>query len=423
MFYRQETVVLLGASWSCRHFRTAERQLRRPTSFLSFLIDFFITPRHANTAYIAQATFAMPSDLSSFLATRYLVADPKPSKKRKRKQATDGLIIADDDDSWANPSSSRQDNDDSTLDGSVTVSGTSADFRRSKKSNWKSLNGQSTTTATTTTTTTRTPATDSDAAAANAILASAAAESSAAHDADDELPTIAHDGGGDPSVVKMSDGTHAGLQSAASVAAQLRKRREAEEAEFTALRKKKTSKKNEGKEEEEEEEETVYRDATGRRVDVAMKRAEARRMAAEQEERDRERQAKTTARGDVQAAEARARREALEEAKTMTFARTADDEEMNREMKDRQRWNDPMAQFMDTADSGGGAGDGGGKSKKGKGRRPVYTGAAPPNRYGIRPGYRWDGVDRSNGFEGERFKAINRRERNKGLDYAWQMDE
>ncbi|KAK4134403.1 hypothetical protein BT67DRAFT_456310 [Trichocladium antarcticum] len=54
---------------------------------------------------------------------------------------------------------------------------------------------------------------------------------------------------------------------------------------------------------------------------------------------------------------------------------------------------------------------------------PVYKGPAAPNRYGIRPGYRWDGVDRGTGFEGERFKAINRRERNKGLDYAWQMDE
>ncbi|KAK1989288.1 Pre-mRNA-splicing factor of RES complex-domain-containing protein [Colletotrichum cereale] len=333
----------------------------------------------------------MPSDLSSYLATRYLVADPKPTKKRKRKQATEnqGLIIADDDDSgWGNPTTQ----DDEAEAGPALVSGTSAEFRRTKKSNWKTVAASGGSAK---------PKDDDGAAAADAILASAAAENARAAEADDEMPVI--EGGEEAGVVKMSDGTHAGLQSAAAVSAQLRRRQQAEEAEFARLRK-------HGK-----EEETVYRDATGRRVDVSMKRAEARRLAAEAEEK--ERQAKLAPKGDVQLEQARKRREALEDAKLMNFARTADDEEMNRELKDQERWNDPMAQFMSEKTGGGGA-----KGKKGK-RRPIYTGAAQPNRYGIKPGYRWDGVDRGNGFEGERFKAINRRERNKGLDYAWQMDE
>ncbi|KAL0944600.1 uncharacterized protein CTRU02_202487 [Colletotrichum truncatum] len=332
----------------------------------------------------------MPSDLSSYLATHYLVADPKPSKKRKRKAATEnqGLIIADDDDNWGKSSGQ---NDDEAEGGPALVSGTSAEFRRTKKSNWKTVAASGSSKQTD----------DDSAAAADAILASAVAENAAAAQADDEMPVI-EGGETDAGVVKMSDGTHAGLQSAASVAAQLKRRQQAEEAEFAKMRK-------HGK-----EQETVYRDATGRRVDVSMKRAEARRLAAEAEEK--ERQAKLAPKGDVQIEEARKRREALEDAKLMKFARTADDEEMNQELKEKDRWNDPMAQFM-TEKTGAGA-----KGKKGK-RRPIYTGAAPPNRYGIRPGYRWDGVDRGNGFEGERFKALNRRERNKGLDYAWQMDE
>ncbi|KOS20658.1 Pre-mRNA-splicing factor CWC26 [Escovopsis weberi] len=332
----------------------------------------------------------MPSDLSQYLASRYLVADPKPAKKRKRKQdtAAQGLLITDDNDdtSWGQ---SRADHDAHGDDGPLTVSGATAEFRKTKKSNWKSVGG---------------PKNDSAAAAAaaDAIIASAAAEADASRAADDEMPIVE-----DLEVVKMSDGTHAGLQSAATVAAQLRRRREEEMADFERHRKSA------------KEAETVYRDATGRRIDISMRRAEARRAAAEAEEK--ERLAKEALKGEVQQEEARRRRERLEDAKTMAFARTADDEEMNRELKEQQRWNDPMVQFLEKKQDAAGGGSGS-KSKSAKGR-PVYSGAAPPNRYGIRPGYRWDGVDRSNGFENERFKQLNRRERNKGLDYAWQMDE
>ncbi|KAF5018850.1 hypothetical protein F66182_9142 [Fusarium sp. NRRL 66182] len=328
----------------------------------------------------------MPSDLSSYLATNYLVADPKPAKKKKRKrgaEANAGLLITDDDDSgWGN---AQQEQDDEGVDAPVTVSGRSAEFRKSKKSNWKSVGGDTT-------------AKDDSAAAADAILASAAAEQDAARDEDEDMPIVEDDG----TAVKMSDGTHAGLQSAATVSAQLKRRQREEREEFERHRRSA------------KEEETVYRDATGRRIDISMKRAEARRAAAEAEEK--ERLATEALKGDVQIQEARKRREKLEDAKLMSFARTADDEEMNKELKGQDRWNDPMMQFMSEKDTGKGQG------KKSK-RKPVYAGAAPPNRYGIKPGYRWDGVDRGNGFEAERFKALNRRERNKGLEYNWQMDE
>lgn len=326
----------------------------------------------------------MPGDMNDYLASHYLVADPKPTKKRKRKQPTaaSGLLINDDDDSaWGKSGAQQKDDAD---DGPVTVSGTSSEFRKSKKSNWKTIGDAA--------------ASNDDNGAADAILASAAAEHGANATADDEMPVIEEDTSG---IAKMSDGTHAGLQSAAAVSAQLKRRQREEREEFERHRKS------------HKEEETVYRDATGRRIDISMRRAEARRLAQEAEEK--ERQAQEALKGDVQIEEARKRREQLQDAKLMTFARGADDKEMNKELQEQERWNDPMMQFMSEKKSTAGKG----KSK----RRPVFNGAAPPNRYGIKPGYRWDGVDRGNGFEAERFRAINRREMNKDLSYSWQMDE
>ncbi|KAF4584210.1 pre-mrna-splicing factor cwc26 [Ophiocordyceps camponoti-floridani] len=322
----------------------------------------------------------MPSDLAEYLASRYLVADSKKtSKKRKRKrQDASNLLITDDDSTWLSPNA--QPADDQDEDGPTTVSGSTADFRKAKKSGWR-----------------RAGFADSkgDEAVADAVIAAVAAENQAARAADDEAPVI-------DNVVMMSDGTHAGLQSAAAVSAQLKRRRREEEKEFEAHRQ--TA----------QEQETVYRDATGRRIDISMKRAEARRAALEAEQR--ELQAKEALKGEAQLEAARKRREQLSDAKAMAFARTADDEQMNKELREKERWNDPMAQFMQVEKK---AGSGNKVSK----RHPTYSGAAAPNRYGIRPGYRWDGVDRGNGMEAKRFKALNQRERNKALAYSWQMDE
>lgn len=347
----------------------------------------------------------MPSDLSAYLATHYLTADPKPSsKKRKRKQdPSAGLLITDDAETDWTRSGAGDEDDENTA---ATVAGTSAEFRKAKKSAWKvvgapapsesSLAAAAAAAATTQDQQQR-EKDGSDDTAADAILASAAAESAArAAGGDDEAPAV-----------MMSDGTYAGLQSAAAVSAQLARRKAAEEADFAKMRR------------EAREAETVYRDATGRRVDAGMKRAEARRAAADAAAK--EQQARDNLRGEVQAREARARRDRLDDARLMTVARGADDDELNREQKAQARWGDTMAEFIGDA-GGGGAAAGGKKKGKNKGR-PVYQGAAPPNRYGIKPGYRWDGVDRGNGFEAERFKAMNRVERNKGLEYNWLMDE
>lgn len=329
--------------------------------------------------------------LSSYLASKYLTAEPSSSsngKKRKRKQKSSNtsLIIADDDAlGWSNNPSIPDANDN---DGPLTISAGSAEFRKAKKNAWKTVG---------------VPALqprDVESDTADRIIAAAAQENSAAQH-DDEDPAILDDG-----VVKMGDGTHAGLQSAAAVAKQFEKRKGEEMAAWEAEEKAAGRGKGKGN----SGEETVYRDATGRRIDLTMRRAEARREADEKARKQLEEQ--QAQKGDVQLAARDRRREDLDEARFMPVARKIDDEDMNKELKEQERWNDPAARFIVSK-----------KKVRSVSGKPLYQGAAAPNRYGIRPGHKWDGVDRGNGWEGERFKALNRTTRNKELDFAWQMDE
>lgn len=198
----------------------------------------------------------------------------------------------------------------------------------------------------------------------------------------------------------MESGAYAGLQTADQVNAALA-RRKAEERRQFELADSEVSGKGQ---------ETIYRDASGRIINVAMKRAEARRKAEEEEKK--KALELEAMKGDVQRSEKEQRKQKLEDAKYISVARYADDEDLNDELKERERWNDPAAQFMTKK-----------STKQSVTGKPLYQGAGPPNRYSIRPGHRWDGVDRSNGFEKEYFAAQNRRQANKDLNYAWQMDE
>lgn len=332
----------------------------------------------------------MPGSLADYLAKNYLTADPateRPKKKRKKTKTTDassGLIIADDDPpDLRNTNTTLQDDEDSPF---IDTSSKSAEFRRAKKSSWKTIGGAS-------------AAADTEQAAADAILASAAAERAARRaDEDDDAPVIE----GEDEGPRMESGARAGLQTATQTAAMVKaqeKRRKAEAALF------KDPASAEGNQE------TIYRDASGRVINVAMKRAEARR--AEEEKKEKEERAREALMGDVQRQQKESRRQELQEVKTMPVARTIEDEDLNDELRARDRWNDPAAGFL-TQKAGPGASVTG---------RPLYQGAFQPNRYGIRPGHRWDGVDRANGFEKEWFAARNRKGRMEALEYQWQVDE
>jgi pre-mRNA-splicing factor CWC26 len=353
------------------------------------------------------------SSLADYLAKNYLTADPQPERpKKKRKKnkqhdaltSGDGLIIADDDPPSLRAAAGElndneyDENSPYILDSSASRA-LSADFKKKKKSSWKVVGDSNTTSAS------QRAGQDE----ADAILASAAAESAArlqATEADD-APAIEgeiiqdmedEDGGGG---ARMDSGARAGLQTAAQTAAMVAAQERRKKAELAAFQ---ASAKQEGGGE------TIYRDASGRIINVSMKRAEARKAAEEAAKA--EQAAKEALMGDVQRQQKEERMEQLRSARAMPLARTAEDEDLNEELRQQERWNDPAAQFLTTKKTG--------VSKMG---RPLYKGGFAPNRYGIRPGHRWDGVDRGNGFEKEWFQARARKDRIRDLEYEWQMDE
>ncbi|KAF2865975.1 Pre-mRNA-splicing factor of RES complex-domain-containing protein [Massariosphaeria phaeospora] len=328
--------------------------------------------------------------LADYLAKNYLTADSdKKTKKRKRKNKEGGLKIDDDDISGWN-----RDGDDDEDDG-PTIAGMTTGVKKLKKKSRAVDTISWTTVGVAAPTHAQQLAADS-AATADAIISSAAADRQQAADADDAAPTMVDTEG----VLKMESGAHAGLQTAAQVAAATKKKQEAEQRKAADAAREMGAAATE----------TIYRDASGRRIDIAKQREEARKAADAAALKKLE--LEKAARGDVQNAEAVRRKEKLQDAKTMTIARFADDEELNDELKGQGRWNDPAAGFL--------------RSKK-KGRsvtgKPLYTGGWQPNRYGIRPGHRWDGVDRGNGFEGEWFKSRNKKADTQKMQYAWQMDD
>uniref|UniRef100_H0X1N0 BUD13 homolog n=1 Tax=Otolemur garnettii TaxID=30611 RepID=H0X1N0_OTOGA len=159
--------------------------------------------------------------------------------------------------------------------------------------------------------------------------------------------------------------------------------------------------------------ETVFRDKSGRKRNLKLERLEQRRKAEKDSERD-----ELYAQWGKGLAQSRQQQQNVEDAmKEMQkpLARYIDDEDLDKMLREQEREGDPMAEFIKKNKA---------KENKTKKVRPRYNGPAPPpNRFNIWPGYRWDGVDRSNGFEQKRFARLASKKAVEELAYKWSVED
>ncbi|ELU06842.1 hypothetical protein CAPTEDRAFT_228530, partial [Capitella teleta] len=156
---------------------------------------------------------------------------------------------------------------------------------------------------------------------------------------------------------------------------------------------------------------TIQRDKSGKKRDMLMEAEMEREKLAK--EAAKQAKYKQWGKGLKQAEfQQNALDDALHES-SKPLARYKDDQDLDAMLKAQERDGDPMLQFMRKKKA---------KQKKAKGdpERPRYRGPeGPPNRFGIMPGYRWDGVNRSIGFEAKLFNKRVESSTNKELAYKW----
>ncbi|BDA46790.1 probable BUD13 homolog [Coccomyxa sp. Obi] len=207
---------------------------------------------------------------------------------------------------------------------------------------------------------------------------------------------------------RMLDGTAAGMISGRELMVEMERKRQAEKERFAKM----------GAEVTGRHAETVYRDKqSGKRVEGGAAELEA------LEESRKKPKAETPAWGGgiAQMREREVRTEEMRREAAKPFARTADDVDIDQAYRERVRFGDPMAHLA-------------AKRQRDAPPPPVVPEhmrklmrksgfvvpqevpphswlkrrlGAPVNRYGIKPGRHWDGVDRSNGFEANMFKTKN----------------
>lgn len=214
-----------------------------------------------------------------------------------------------------------------------------------------------------------------------------------------------------------SSAMRAGLKTKEEMRAErIERERKAAEEEASQSRQSQIAKADEERriqkiERDQRQQETVYRDSTGRKIDVQKDDEEYKRKR--EDERKFEQEKTLWNKGETQLRNAREQKKREEEERSTAFARHADDAKMNAQMRKVERENDPAVRFLKNKEADRAKGP----------QKPMYKGHFPPNRFSIRPGYRWDGVERSNGFESKLFQRRNERARRKAEHQAWSQED
>lgn len=235
------------------------------------------------------------------------------------------------------------------------------------------------------------------------------------HDSDSDLspPRLETSKGGtsDKKREKTLSGKKAGLSEAKHLKEELMANKKREDKLFASISEEMLGKNAK----------TVFRDSKSGRVRNLEEEAKAQNEKdAIKDKIEAEKKAKYEkwSKGLVQTQERQEKRESDLHEMSKPLARYSDDADMDKMLREREREDDPMLQAIKQN-----------KTKKqmaeeGITVRPEYKGPPPPiNRFGIKPGYRWDGVDRSNGFEKKHFERISSKVSIQEEAYKWSTQD
>ncbi|XP_052872475.1 BUD13 homolog [Anopheles cruzii] len=205
-------------------------------------------------------------------------------------------------------------------------------------------------------------------------------------------------------MTKTLDGKQAGLQAARAVREENERFRRREDELFSKMSADLTGR----------DAQTVVRSKSGRRKDIEKE------LREEFEKRKHEEKKKEIytrwGKGVKQVEDYNSRLQEAAHEMEKPLARYANDSDLDEHLKKQERIGDPMLEYLRSKRKEE-------NQRAGIPEKPSYQGAYPDNRFNIRPGYRWDGVDRSNGFEKRWFDTMSKKKAVEEEAYKYSVED